>query len=142
MTTVQTGKLGLPAPAATFARNLFYSGKGYGLEMYDPGAWPGGDHTSTVAYSKTGGAGTLLVIDPDPARDLMFILLTNHGLPSFAQRLGVDVARELAQHGAELPGRLRFERRPGPGRHRHHHAGGAVVTAANATFAVSSGGSP
>ncbi|WP_437581877.1 serine hydrolase domain-containing protein [Sorangium sp. So ce887] len=89
MMTVQTGKLGLPAPAATFARNLFYSGKGYGLEMYDPGAWPGGDHTSTVAYSKTGGAGTLLVIDPDPARDLMIILLTNHGLPSY-DHLGID----------------------------------------------------
>ncbi|WP_437665153.1 serine hydrolase domain-containing protein [Sorangium sp. So ce1182] len=89
MTTLQTGDLGLPTPAATFAQNLFYSGKGYGWEMYDPGAWPGGDHTSTVAYSKTGGAGTLLVIDPDPARDLMIILLTNHGLPAYDQ-LGVD----------------------------------------------------
>ncbi|XXX81559.1 serine hydrolase domain-containing protein [Sorangium sp. So ce134] len=89
MTTPQTGDLGLPTPAVTFAQNLFYSGKGLGWEMYDPGAWPGGDHTSTVAYSKTGGAGTLMVIDPDPARDLMIILLTNHGLPSY-DHLGVD----------------------------------------------------
>ncbi|WP_437580768.1 serine hydrolase domain-containing protein [Sorangium sp. So ce887] len=89
MTTLQTGDLGLPTPAVTFAQNLFYSGKGLGWEMVDPGAWPGGDHTSTVAYSKTGGAGTLLVIDPDPARDLMIVLLTNHGLPGY-DHLGVD----------------------------------------------------
>ncbi|WP_080682213.1 serine hydrolase domain-containing protein [Sorangium cellulosum] len=89
MTTLQTGDMGLPTPATTFAQNLFYSGKGLGWETYDPGAWPGGDHTSTVAYSKTGGAGTLMVIDPDPARDLMIILLTNHGLPGY-DHLGVD----------------------------------------------------
>ncbi|WP_437515677.1 serine hydrolase domain-containing protein [Sorangium sp. So ce1099] len=89
MTTVQTGNLALPTPAATFAQNLFYSGKGYGWEMYDPGAWPGGDHTSTVAYSKTGAAGTLMVMDPDPSRDLMIVLLTNHGLPRY-DHLGLD----------------------------------------------------
>ncbi|WP_437682207.1 serine hydrolase domain-containing protein [Sorangium sp. So ce131] len=94
MTTLQTGNLGLPMPAATFAQNLFYSGKGYGWELYDRGAWPGGDHTSTAAYSKTGGAGTLMVIDPDPARDLMIILLTNHGLPKH-EHLGIDADQML-----------------------------------------------
>lgn len=83
MTTVQTGTLGLGVPASTYSENLFYSNKGFGWEMWDPGAWPGSEGTSSVAYSKTGGAGTLMVLDPDPEQELFTILLTNHGLPKY-----------------------------------------------------------
>ncbi|WP_437977037.1 serine hydrolase domain-containing protein [Sorangium sp. So ce295] len=83
MTTIRTGTLHLQRPAWTYAENLFYSRKGYGWEMWDGGSWPGGEATSSVAYSKTGGAGTLMVIDPEPNREMFAILLTNHGLPNF-----------------------------------------------------------
>lgn len=83
MTTVQTATLGLGVPASTFAENLFHSNKGFGWEMWDAGAWPGSEGTTSVAYSKTGGAGTLMVIDPDPDQEIFTILLTNHGLPAY-----------------------------------------------------------
>jgi serine-type D-Ala-D-Ala carboxypeptidase len=83
MTTTQTGSLHLNRSAWTYSENLFYSKKGYGWEMWDGGMWPGGVSTSTVAYSKTGGAGTLMVIDPEPSREMFAILLTNHGLPKY-----------------------------------------------------------
>ncbi|WP_437671591.1 serine hydrolase domain-containing protein [Sorangium sp. So ce131] len=82
MTTLQTGNLGLPTPSTTFAENLLYTGKGYGWELHDTGAWPGGDYTSPYAFSKTGGAGTFMLVDPDPTRDVIVVLLTNHGLPA------------------------------------------------------------
>ncbi|WP_437716363.1 serine hydrolase domain-containing protein [Sorangium sp. So ce448] len=83
MSTIRTGSLHLLRPAWTYSENLLYSRKGYGWEMWDGGSWPGGEATSSVAYSKTGGAGTLMVIDPEPRREMFAILLTNHGLPKF-----------------------------------------------------------
>ncbi len=83
MTTIQTGSLGLLRPSWTYSENLFYARKGYGWEMWDSSWWPGGEGTSSVAYSKTGGAGTLMVLDPEPDREMFAILLTNHGLPKF-----------------------------------------------------------
>ncbi|WP_437280435.1 serine hydrolase domain-containing protein [Sorangium sp. So ce375] len=83
MTTIQTGSLHLLRPAWSYDENLFYSRKGYGWEMWDGGMWPGGESASSVAYSKTGGAGTLMVLDPEPNREMFAILLTNHGLPKY-----------------------------------------------------------
>ncbi|WP_437869711.1 serine hydrolase domain-containing protein [Sorangium sp. So ce363] len=83
MTTTQTGSLHLNRSAWTYSENLIYSRKGYGWEMWDAGMWPGGESTSTVAYSKTGAAGTLIVVDPEPSREMFTILLTNHGLPKY-----------------------------------------------------------
>ncbi|WP_437674646.1 serine hydrolase domain-containing protein [Sorangium sp. So ce131] len=94
MATNQTDGVGLSTASLTYAENLFYANKGYGWELWNAGAWPGGSFTSTSAYSKTGGAGTLMVIDPDPARDLFMILLTNHGLPKF-DNFGRDSAGNL-----------------------------------------------
>jgi CubicO group peptidase (beta-lactamase class C family) len=59
--------------------NLLSTPKGYGYELWTHRFSPGGMRLSPGSYGKTGGAGTFMWIDPQ--RDLMMILLTNHGLP-------------------------------------------------------------
>jgi CubicO group peptidase (beta-lactamase class C family) len=59
--------------------NLLSTPKGYGFELWTHRFSPGGMRLSDDSYGKTGGAGTFMWMDPQ--RDLMLILLTNHGLP-------------------------------------------------------------
>jgi CubicO group peptidase (beta-lactamase class C family) len=59
--------------------NLISTPKGYGFELWTHRFSPGGMRLSDGSYGKTGGAGTFMWMDPQ--RDLMVILLTNHGLP-------------------------------------------------------------
>jgi CubicO group peptidase (beta-lactamase class C family) len=75
--------------------NLISTPKGYGFELWTHRFSPGGMRLSSGSYGKTGGAGTYMWIDP--VRDLILVLLTNHGLPvPFDQpgwnRLADDVA--------------------------------------------------
>ena len=75
--------------------NLLSTPKGYGFELWTHRFSPGGMRLSAGSYGKTGGAGTYMWIDP--VRDLILVLLTNHGLPvPFDQpgwnRLADDVA--------------------------------------------------
>jgi CubicO group peptidase (beta-lactamase class C family) len=75
--------------------NLISTPKGYGFELWTHRFSPGGMRLSPGSYGKTGGAGTYMWIDP--VRDLIIVLLTNHGLPiPFDQpgwnRLADDVA--------------------------------------------------
>jgi serine-type D-Ala-D-Ala carboxypeptidase len=55
-----------------------------------------GQYASPSAVSKIGGAGTFITVDPDPSRDLVIVLLTNHGLPSFFGDDGIGVTEEGA----------------------------------------------
>ena len=59
--------------------NLLFTPKGYGFELWTHRFSPGGMRLSPGSYGKSGGAGTFMWIDPK--RELMAILLTNHGLP-------------------------------------------------------------
>ena len=59
--------------------NLLFTPKGYGFELWTHRFSPGGMRLSPGSYGKTGGAGTFMWIDPK--RELIAILLTNHGLP-------------------------------------------------------------
>jgi CubicO group peptidase (beta-lactamase class C family) len=59
--------------------NLLSTPKGYGFELWTHRFSPGGMRLSPGSYGKTGGAGTFMWVDPQ--RDLIMILLTNHGLP-------------------------------------------------------------
>ena len=59
--------------------NLLFTPKGYGFELWTHRFSPGGTRLSPGSYGKTGGAGTFMWIDPK--RELIAILLTNHGLP-------------------------------------------------------------
>jgi serine-type D-Ala-D-Ala carboxypeptidase len=59
--------------------NLISTPKGYGFELWTHRFSPGGMRLTPGSYGKSGGAGTFMWIDPQ--RDLMAILLTNHGLP-------------------------------------------------------------
>jgi serine-type D-Ala-D-Ala carboxypeptidase len=59
--------------------NLISTPKGYGFELWTHRFSPGGMRLTPGSYGKSGGAGTFMWIDP--TRDLMAILLTNHGLP-------------------------------------------------------------
>ncbi len=75
--------------------NLISTPKGYGFELWTHRFSPGGMRLTPGSYGKTGGAGTYMWIDP--ARALVMILLTNHGLPvPFDQpgwnRLSDDIA--------------------------------------------------
>jgi CubicO group peptidase (beta-lactamase class C family) len=75
--------------------NLLSTPKGYGFELWTHRFSPGGMRLSPGSYGKTGGAGTYMWIDP--VRDLILVLLTNHGLPvPFDQpgwnRLADDIA--------------------------------------------------
>ncbi|WP_240807812.1 serine hydrolase domain-containing protein [Polyangium spumosum] len=59
--------------------NLLSTPKGYGWELFTPRFSNGGTRLSPGSYGKAGGAGTFMWIDP--ARELIGVLLTNHGLP-------------------------------------------------------------
>ena len=59
--------------------NLLFTPKGYGFELWTHRFSPGGMQLSPGSYGKSGGAGTFMWIDPK--RELIAILLTNHGLP-------------------------------------------------------------
>ena len=59
--------------------NLLFTPKGYGFELWTHRFSPGGMRLSPGSYGKSGGAGTFMWIDPK--RELIAILLTNHGLP-------------------------------------------------------------
>jgi serine-type D-Ala-D-Ala carboxypeptidase len=59
--------------------NLLFTPKGYGFELWTHRFSPGGMRLTPGSYGKTGGAGTFMWIDPK--RELIAILLTNHGLP-------------------------------------------------------------
>jgi CubicO group peptidase (beta-lactamase class C family) len=59
--------------------NLLFTPKGYGFELWTHRFSPGGMRLSPGSYGKTGGAGTFMWIDP--TRELIGVLLTNHGLP-------------------------------------------------------------
>jgi CubicO group peptidase (beta-lactamase class C family) len=59
--------------------NLLFAPKGYGWELATRRFSNAGMRLSAGSYGKAGGAGTFMWIDP--ARDLLGVLLTNHGLP-------------------------------------------------------------
>lgn len=59
--------------------NLLFTPKGYGFELWTHRFSPGGMRLSPGSYGKTGGAGTFMWTDPE--RELITVLLTNHGLP-------------------------------------------------------------
>lgn len=91
--------LGLPVAATSWLDDLLFANKGYGWELghAEPGAYVvTGQYASPHAVSKIGGAGTFITVDPDPSRDLVVVLLTNHGLPSFFGEDGINVTEEGA----------------------------------------------
>jgi CubicO group peptidase (beta-lactamase class C family) len=59
--------------------NLLFTPKGYGFELWTHRFSPGGMRLTPGSYGKSGGAGTFMWIDPK--RELIAVLLTNHGLP-------------------------------------------------------------
>jgi serine-type D-Ala-D-Ala carboxypeptidase len=59
--------------------NLLFTPKGYGFELWTHRFSPGGMRLTPGSYGKSGGAGTFMWIDP--RRELITVLLTNHGLP-------------------------------------------------------------
>lgn len=89
--------LAIPGISNNWLNDLLFADKAYAWEMADlaPGAHViTGQLSSASAISKIGGAGTFLVVDPDPSRDLIVVLLTNHGLPSFVGEEGFNVDTE------------------------------------------------
>ncbi len=86
--------LGISGVTSSWLDDLLFANKGYGWELADtvPGAHVvTGLYSSQLAVSKIGGAGTFITVDPDPSRDLVVVLLTNHGLPSFVGPDGIGV---------------------------------------------------
>lgn len=59
--------------------NLLQTPKGYGWERWTRRFSNGGMRLSPGSFGKCGGAGTVMWIDPE--RELIGVLLTNHGLP-------------------------------------------------------------
>ncbi|MDI1432077.1 serine hydrolase domain-containing protein [Polyangium sorediatum] len=59
--------------------NLMSTPKGFGWELFAPRFSNGGIRLSPGSYGKAGGAGTYMWVDP--SRQLIAVLLTNHGLP-------------------------------------------------------------
>lgn len=59
--------------------NIVATPKGYGWELATPRYSNGGTRLSPSAYGKAGASGTFVWIDPP--RQLVAVLLTNHGLP-------------------------------------------------------------
>lgn len=59
--------------------DLLVGPKGYGWEMWAPRFSTGGMRISRRSYGSIGGAGTFMWVDPE--RELIGVLLTNHGLP-------------------------------------------------------------
>jgi len=91
--------LGLSGATSSWLDDLLFANKGYGWELGDlePGAHVvSGQYSSAYAVSKIGGAGTFITVDPDPSRDLVVVLLTNHGLPSLFGPDGIGVTEEGA----------------------------------------------
>ncbi len=70
------------------AANLFATPKGYGWELATPRFSHGGTRLAHGAYGKAGGTGTFLWIDP--SRQILAVLLTNHGLPVPFDEAGWD----------------------------------------------------
>jgi CubicO group peptidase (beta-lactamase class C family) len=60
--------------------NLLFTPKGYGWELFTRRFSNGGMRLSPGSFGKIGGAGTVVWIDP--RRELVAVLLTNHGLPT------------------------------------------------------------
>jgi CubicO group peptidase (beta-lactamase class C family) len=79
MVTNQTPQVTEAATDLDPTTNLISTPKGYGFELWTHRFSPGGMRLTPGSYGKSGGAGTFMWIDPH--RDLIAILLTNHGLP-------------------------------------------------------------
>ena len=79
MTSNQTPQVTEAATDLDPTTNLISTPKGYGFELWTHRFSPGGMRLSDGSFGKTGGAGTFMWMDPQ--RDLMLILMTNHGLP-------------------------------------------------------------
>jgi serine-type D-Ala-D-Ala carboxypeptidase len=93
-TAIDGTPIGLSGLTSSWLDDLLFANKGYGWELGDlePGAKVvTGQYSSPYAVSKIGGAGTFITVDPDPSRDLVVVLLTNHGLPSFFGPDGIGV---------------------------------------------------
>ncbi|AKT41568.1 serine hydrolase domain-containing protein [Chondromyces crocatus] len=60
--------------------DLLVGPKSYGWEIWSPRFSTGGMRLSPKSYGKVGGAGTFMWVDP--AREIIGVLLTNHGLPN------------------------------------------------------------
>lgn len=60
--------------------DLLVGPKGFGWERWAPRFSTGGMRLSHRSYGSIGGAGTFMWVDPE--RELIGVLLTNHGLPS------------------------------------------------------------
>lgn len=86
--------LGISGATSSWLDDLLFANKGYGWELGDLAAEShtvSGQYASPHAVSKLGGAGTFITVDPDPSRDLVVVLLTNHGLPSLVGDDGIAV---------------------------------------------------
>ncbi|HSN98380.1 MAG TPA: serine hydrolase domain-containing protein, partial [Candidatus Nanopelagicales bacterium] len=59
--------------------DLLFGPKAYGWEIWAPRFSTGGMRLSPGSYGSVGGAGTYMWVDPE--RELVAVLLTNHGLP-------------------------------------------------------------
>jgi CubicO group peptidase (beta-lactamase class C family) len=79
MVTNQTPQVTEAATDQDPTTNLLFTPKGYGFELWTHRFSPGGMRLSPGSYGKSGGAGTFMWIDPK--RELIAVLLTNHGLP-------------------------------------------------------------
>lgn len=91
--------IGLSGATPSWLDDLLFANKGYAWELGDlePGAHVvTGQYSSPYAVSKIGGAGTFITVDPDPSRDLVIVLLTNHGLPSMSGEDGIGVNEQGA----------------------------------------------
>ncbi len=89
--------IGTSGASSSWLDDLLFANKGYGWELGDLEAGShtvSGQYASPYAVSKIGGAGTFITVDPDPSRDLVVVLLTNHGLPSFFGEEGIAVTEE------------------------------------------------
>ncbi|WP_437816473.1 serine hydrolase domain-containing protein [Sorangium sp. So ce1078] len=68
--------------------NLLLTPKGLGWELWTRRFSNGGMRLSPRSYGKAGGAGTFMWVDPE--REIIGVLLTNHGLPQPFDELGWD----------------------------------------------------
>jgi len=75
----QTPQVTMAATDTSLLENLVSTPKGYGFELATRRFCPGGMRLSPKSYGKTGGAGTYMWVDP--ARQVVAVFLTNHGLP-------------------------------------------------------------
>ncbi|WP_437591707.1 serine hydrolase domain-containing protein [Sorangium sp. So ce1000] len=66
--------------------NLLLTPKGLGWELWTRRFSNGGTRLSPRSYGKAGGAGTFMWVDPD--REIIGVLLTNHGLPQPFDEIG------------------------------------------------------